>query len=554
MPTTSSGSPLPPDHKRTPRELDSLMLSLLPIIILLLAALIMLGIRVLRPDFRQLWLLAMSGVFLAWIFALIAKIQLPASITLVNWQPEELFPVSPALVADNVSWSFSFSLISLALVAILIDVTRITGTMETSPIWWNWTPLLTLTALGVLTVMSYNFLTLVFTWAALDTIELIIWLSKSQDSIESRRAINNFAVHLASILLVLMAGITMRSSGSPLDLTQISKQASLLLLAAAGLRLGIQPVNTYLNSDKARDNVIDPILRLIPSAAGLALLVRTANTGAALTIAPFLLLFVLIAATISGFLWNNVRDELEGAPLWIMGMAAFVFASAVRSQPEAGLAWGIALLLTGGLVFLFIARRKWLLPLLMLGLFGFSTLPFSPAWQGVLLYQKPLNTLAILFIIPQGLFLAGYYRHATRRGDRFEFGERWVWFIYPLGLALLPAVQFIIVLLGQVLSTDPVSSRPTLIESWPGVAACAFALLILLLQQRGFSVSPRVVSSLRLIISPEWIYRSLRNVHHSLGRLFNFFSATLEGRGGILWSILLLTLLISLLSQFSIGR
>jgi hypothetical protein len=530
------------------------MLSLLPIIILLLAALIMLGIRVLRPGFRQLWLLAMSGAFLAWILALIAKIQIPASITLVNWQPEELFPVSPALIADNVSWSFSFSLVSLALAAIIIDVTRITGTKGTSPNWWNWTPLLTLTALGMLTVMSNNFLTLVFTWAALDTFELIVWLSKSRDRTESRGAINIFAVHLASIMLVILAGITTRSSGSPLDLTQISVQASLLLLAAAGLRLGIQPVSTYLNPDQARDNVIDPILRLIPSAAGLALLVRTANTILPTDIAPFLLLFALIVATISGLVWNNVRDELEGEPLWIMGMAAFVFASVVRGQPGASLAWGIALLLAGGLILLFIARRRWLLPLLMLGLFGFSTLPFSPAWGGVLLYQKPVNFLALLLIIPQGLFLAGYYRHATRREDRFEFGERWVWFIYPLGLALLPAAQFIIVLLGQVLSTGSASSPPTLIESLPGLAACAFALLIIFLGGHGFSVSPGVISTLRAIISPEWIYHSLRNVHHSLGYLFVFFNTTLEGRGGILWSILLLTLLISLLVQSGIGR
>jgi len=237
-----------------------------------------------------------------------------------------------------------------------------------------------------------------------------------------------------------------------------------------------------------------------------------------------------------------------------MGMAAFVFASAVRGQPGASLAWGIALLLSGGLILLFIARRGWLLPLLMLGLFGFSTLPFSPAWGGVLLYQKPLNILALLLIIPQGLFLAGYYRHATRREDRFEFGERWVWFVYPLGLAVLPAAQFIIVLLVQVLSSGSAPSPPTLSESWPGLAACAFAFLILLLRGRGFSVSPGVISTLRTIFSPEWIYRSLRYVHHSLGRLFTFFSTTLEGRGGILWSILLLTLLISLLVQSGIGR
>jgi len=508
----------------------------------------------LRPGFRQLWLIAMSGAFLAWILALIAKIQIPASISLVNWQPEELFPVSPALIADNVSWSLSFSLVSLALAAIIIDVTRISGNKGTSPNWWNWTPLLTLTALGMLTVMSNNFLTLVFTWAALDTFELIVWLSKSRDHNESRRTINNFAAHLASILLVLLAGITTRSSASPLDLIQISEQASLLLLAAAGLRLFIHPVNTYQNPGQARDNVIDPILRLIPSAAGLALLVRTANTVPPSDIAPFLLLFALIVATISGLIWNNVRDELEGEPLWIMGMAAFVFASAVRGQPDASMAWGIALLMAGGLVLLFIARRRWLLPLLMLGLFGFSTLPFSPAWQGVLLYQKPLNIPALLLIIPQGLFLAGYYRHATRREDRFEFGERWVWFVYPLGLALLPAAQFIIVLLGQVLSSDSASSPPTLIESWPGFVACAFALLILLLRGRGFSISPAVISTLRAILSPEWIFRSLRNVHHTLGRLFTFFSTTLEGRGGILWSILLLALLISLIVQSGIGR
>ena len=98
-------------------------------------------------------------------------------------------------------------------------------------------------------------------------------------------------------------------------------------------------------------------LRLVPAAASLVLLVRTAYTGVPDPWRPYLLALVGLSALYGAILWFTASDELSGRPFWILGMIAFVVASAVCGVPEASLAWGLACIFSGGLLFLLSARH-----------------------------------------------------------------------------------------------------------------------------------------------------------------------------------------------------
>jgi hypothetical protein len=58
-------------------------------------------------------------------------------------------------------------------------------------------------------------------------------------------------------------------------------------------------------------------------------------------------------------------------------------------------------------------------------------------------------------------------------------------------------------------------------------------------------ILPRLEPVFRL----EWVYRLIWRIVDALSRILRIFSVIIEGEGGILWTILLLVLLISLLSS-----
>jgi len=270
--------------------------------------------------------------------------------------------------------------------------------------------------------------------------------------------------------------------------------------------------------------------------------------GVPANLAPWLLSFTGLAALFGGVTWVAARDELDGRPFWILGMASLAFAAALRGQAQASLAWGISLLLSGGLLFLISSRHRYLLVLAFLGCMGMSALPFTPSWQGVRLYAAPFTPSLLLFLLAQAALLAGYVRHTLQPGHPLSGVERWTWAIYPAGLALLPLAHFFVAWWGW-----SQAGYPPLAGSWPGVAALLLVGLVFTRTRKVTHQALPVVTFLREFFSMGWFYGLLWSVYHLLRRGISSINLILEGEGGFLWTLLLLTLLLSLLMQPGLG-
>ena len=529
-------------------------LPLFPILLLLFVPLLMLAIRLARPRFAYFWLVAALGALLAWPMVLFTRTYIPHSLLLVTEPlgrtplPAEFFPMSPALLVDPISWSYAMALVTLALAVILTDVAR-----AADADWMAWAGSLAITALGLFAVLSGNLLTLLLGWTAIDLAELAILLIEVPQSSTREQIILAFSARLAGSVLavigvVIGAGLAAISTPSPsLTFTTISPQIRVYLLLAAGLRLGVLPMHTPFLGGRELRRGLGTVLCMVPAASSLILLARIASAGAPARWGPLLLGLAGLAALYAGVYWASARDELDGRRFWILGMAALSLAAAARAQMEASLALGIALLLSGGLLFLFSARHRWLLPIAGLGLLGFSGLPYTPAWQAMRLYAPPFGVWEFLFLIAQALFLVGYARHVLRPEPQLTGVERWVWVIYPWGLILLPLTGFLIAWWGRLSGAQ----FPTLASSWPSLVAMGIALILVVLAQRIPRLPVRLVSSLHSVFSFSWLYQLFWGVYRLVGRFLALINLILEGEGGILWTILLLTLLLSLLGQFS---
>lgn len=528
------------------------MSAFLAILVLLLSAMTLLVLRLWQPRFSFFWLLAVAAALIAGIMVLIAQTRLPQIFPLVIWQPEELFPISPALLVDQVSWPFAFSIVALTLAAMFSDVLRAARSSFQPSAWQAWSISLTLAGLGLLAVLAGNLITVLLAWAALDLAEIIIWLVQARSRQQGEQVVIAFSGRLAGIIGIMWTGIVAQAQNLPLDFANLTPQTGTYLVISAGLRLGILPASAPLIRELAQQRAVGTLVRLIPAAVTLMLLGR-AEFGASPDLAPILLLVIGLAAVYGGLSWVTAADEVAGRPYWTLGMAALALASAVRAQPAAALGWGLATLLPGGLLFLTSLRPRWLIPIHALGLLCITALPYTPTWQGVRLYTSPFNPLLLLFLFAQALLISGYLRHMLRYETANPGAERWIWIFYAPGLALPPVAHLMIAWWSRPGAPGSFQAQPLWSESWPGLVVALIAALFTLWLRRGYQISPRILSVLQNFFSLGWFYRIAGATYLLIRRLLAFISRLLEGQAGILWALLLLILLLSLFVQISMG-
>lgn len=521
----------------------------LPALVLLLTALLLLALALARPRFSYHWLLAVLGALLAWPLAAFALQTPSSSQVLVIWLPEIVYNESPTLLMDAYAWPFVFALATLALSVILTDVAR-AGEAN----WSVWSGCLFLVSLGMLAVGAGNPLTLALAWSAIDLVELLILLSPVQDSAERERLVVGFSARVGGTLLLVGTDIAAAASGASLRLDAIDPGLSPFLLLAAGLRLGVLPLHQpYLKEAPLRRS-LGTTSRLVSAASGLILLVRASLVGLDNRLAEYALGLACLAGLYASLSWLRARDELDGRPYWLLGLGSLALASAVQRRPDAALSWSIALLLAGGLLFLYSGRHRSFIALVGLGMLGFIGLPFTPNAGGMGVYGSYWLSNTVMMLV-HSLLVMGYLRHGLRQTPALSGVERWVWVIYPWGLTLLPLVHFG---LGWWWMQQNIASS-TLPLPWQGVLAGLLAGLwffaaLRLSKRKGWQAPiERFGSTITHLLSLEWLYLIIWRVYRSFGNLFRFFSTVVEGEGGVLWALLLLVLLMTYLSQSSGG-
>ncbi len=531
---------------------------------------------------------------------LLARSSIPQVITLISWETIYISSVSPSLLIDEVSWYFALAVMSLSLALMIMSIAQlgqshkpdqpaltknidvieekgpleeetesrkpmVQGEVSVSTNWRSWAGILILTSLGLVAVTAGNMLTLLLAWAALDVIELVILLGQYTDSHSRERVILAFSARMAGIGIVLLAGVITWSQGLSLSFDIISQSTSIYLLVAAGLRLGVLPLHLPLIQEVHLRRGLGTALRLIPAAASFILLVRVANIGVLGSATGLLLGLTALAGLSAARNWLIARDELNGRPFWLIGTASLVVASAILKLPEACIAWSIASILSGGLVFSMSIRHKNLIPIIFLGFLNFSAIPFTPAWLGTGIYQysEPIRSilspsifffLSFLFLLIEAILLAGLIRHSIGgilpALEPFkEHIERWVWFLYPLGLLFIIVTHIYIGFwLLPVLNEIPFSG-------WiMGVVATMIAVLIWYLSWRflhAFSGRDQSIkaSAYNKLISLDWLYQLVGRLFRLLARFFALISTILEGEAGILWALVLFALIFVFLQR-----
>ena len=516
------------------------MLIIITTSLLFLTASALLILRFTRPNFRYFWLTAAGGALLAWISTWLWQARMPLEFQLLPWQPAELFVDYPSFLADGISWPLALSLTTLAVAVILTATVRADLNDPLASVGT-----LILTGFGVLAVTANNPLTLVLVWAAIDISELIILLSLADEPRSSERVVTAFSTRAAGIGLVLWANIVSVANHTPMTFTSIPPQAGLFLLIGAGLRLGVLPLHLPYPSESSLRRGSGTALRLIAAASSLVLLARIPTESVQSILTPFLLVLATFAGLYAGWTWLRAPDELSGRPFWMIGMASLAVTSALRGNAIGAAAWSCALVLAGGALFLSSVQYLWFNRALMIGAIGLSALPLSLTASGWLSNAEVFWPVWPFMLAVQALLVAGYIRHALRPGMRDSFESQQIWSrnVYPAGIVILLLTTLLLGLFGW--------DGAATVGVWIiGIIASLLTLGLVWAIPRLRILNPIRAHWVRPATSwLENLYRGLWDLYQWLARLSRVISSTLEGDGGIMWTLLFLALFISLMTQ-----
>ena len=201
-----------------------------------------------------------------------------------------------------------------------------------------------------------------------------------------------------------------------------------------------------LDSPELRRGV-GTLARLIPAASALVLI---AHLPAELLVfnqnmVGVVQVITLIAALYSAAMWFTRKDVYEAKPYWMVALSAFAIQSALNGQAEASRVWGLAMLLSGSLLFLFDPPIRRIRYLPALGLLGFVGLPYTLAasgWDGLL--PQSFNYVSLIMILTHALLALGYIRYILGADSTVTGLVKHARITFPLGLVSL--IQTILIL------------------------------------------------------------------------------------------------------------
>lgn len=513
------------------------MLILISCFLLFAAALSLMVIRIAQPGARYTWLVAVGGAALTFASVFAWQFQMPFELALPAWQP--ITPFIPPILfsADGFAWALALGVVALTLAALLTAAAHPVHTMS-----FSWVGTLALGGVGILAVTADNPLTLLLVWAALDLTELITQLGSVNGPEKNEKVVVSFSTRTLGTGVLLWAGIVSAASGGAFDFDLMEADAAVYLVLAAGLRLGVFPLHLPYSSESQLRRGFGTSLRMVSAASSLILLGRAPAGGLTSALTPFLLAFALIPAIYGSWMWLRAPDELNGRPYWIIGAASLSVIAALGGSPAGAVAWGAALILSGGALFLASAQHVWLHRLTLLAVFSLSSLPFSltaGAWIGNFQFFLPFAIAA------QALMLAGFVRHARGSTGREPLDAQpgWARAAYAAGILLLLGVQFLLGFFGWEGALQ--------IGAWlGGVAASLLTLGLVWATPRFHIFNPPRAHWLKAAPGfPSGIGQAGWSLYRSLARASEAVNRALEGEGGVLWTLLFLILFISILAQ-----
>lgn len=510
------------------------MILLHPSFPLLTSALIIFLLARYRPGFRSIWIFGFLGFLLTLGTTIYWKFHLPTTFSILNAH----FSSWPT---PSLAWSIDSSNLPLisALVILTLTVLVIKGEkLDYFQISWNFLFI----AFGILAISSNNPYTLITTWSALALMEFLFILPH-QDSNDNQPTIL-LGLRLLELFLILWASVLSRDSLELNDFRNFGQNAGFLLIFAAALHLGIFP-SVIENSTKRPKGNVPFTFNAVSSAAGFSLLTKL-SVGSIPPVWKISLLVSLGMVTVLIGLYALFSIEgMTTRRLRLIGFGSLALATILLKNPQGTAVLGSIYVLLELFLNIFQPVKSIALIVETSLLFIFTAgLPISytlHVWDNSTelnnLWLVPL--LAGYILLQAGIFKK--YRNIINNSNGIEISPDQT---RKYSLVELSVIPLFLLIFGF-------SPPPTHISTFQwgiGLSVSFITMLLIILTPKLNPFRPRFLSS-KLAFPVEIFSSTFRKLLMILTNLINSLTSVLEGDGGVLWSIVILVLLISLMAR-----
>jgi len=473
----------------------------------------------------QFWMMLTAGM--AWLLSLIFFFITPDQHLNPIWDAGEKLLPSLAFSLDWVSSSYFLAVTTLIFFGILVE-----GHSPQTSAW--------ITILGgtcVLGTMVDSAYTLALIWTVIEILSLYNFIKNQGDIAASHQYILGILMRLTGPLLIIYISLVNSSTGVAPFLTELPSSAAPFLLAAGIIGFGGWFLTFIGSQDKQSGIHSGKYASLIPSVLGLVLITRAAQiftidaVPSFLFLAGSILIFLVLLASV--FInppaknWRNVSLAL------LIGCFSF-------AAPEAVLVWGVIFLLTGLILFRKFGSKRAVSLALIVGGIGILPLPFFPSWLGLVYFQ---GVPGMFFSAMAGLLLGGIFNSVIQKWRRIEIPSEQISPLTITGYAVVLFSQLSISIQADLINTSlAISSVP--VSAW--IAALLFGVAVLFWDRiPEFNISrwDRLKAQIKKTMDT-----ALNSISRLVDGAVNLFSRLFEGDGGLIWTLLLGFLIITLIS------
>jgi len=526
------------------------MLTLLPIGLNIIAAIVLFTLSRIKTNIGRAWLIAAIFSLLNWGLILSFNWLYPFQFVIPEWFPiGELYQRGIIFQLDSISWPLLLSLAAVQGAVIITDSSRLQEIPKVS----IWSGVFLVYSVGMLAVLTNSIISIFLVWAIVDVIELIILIRTTSSNQTINEIVVSFGVKILGLFFLIFGLLVSYEQNSPIQIGKDINNIGIYILIAVGLRLGVIPFNLPFISGSPVRRGLGNSIRMVSVAASLIVLLRLPISS--FEEAAFNILQILTAVGIlfGAIMWLGSSSELEGRPYWIISMSGLAIYSSINGNQISSLVWTLAMILCGSVLFLYSSRGKKLSTIPLLAVIGFAGLPFtpsSPGWFGTIISGEGFGN--IIMVVSIIILILGFLNHATVIENVLTTKEKWVWITYPIGLLILIITQWLIFLISDLqwdISGNFVISLITFL-----IPMLLFFLTRKFIQTSEYSKFLQgVLKPLGFVIkeflSFRWLYRIIWTILGLIQRIILLLTGLLEGQGGILWVIVFLLMIITLVSS-----
>ncbi len=528
------------------------MLTIVPIVVLFFSGFFIILSGRLSISSGKVWLVAAISGFIVWGLLIMIRIILPGGLVITTQLTQTGLPAFTAFKFNEQNWVYAFLLVNLMLAVLLYEARHLDH--KNDDYLKTLAGSLFLTGCGLLSVISNSERAFAITWGLFDLVELSILLIIVRDPGKHKDAVTSLFLRILGVAVIFIL-MSLKSTGNgPILLQNLKNPLMVMILLIGVLRSGVLTRPPALSPDLHFRRGAGSLLRVIPPITVFSFLSYSMPLPMEGGVPVFVLYILAGIALLGAIRWVTSINGLEGRSSWHLAIIALALVASIRGQQGVLFSLSVLLLTIGPLLTLSsmrVEKSRWFL---LLPIFAFFLLPFSPSSPIRAFLAAGSFSLDILLFGAGYLFLViGSIRHLFEPVQGEGETENWMKFFHTLGLVILSVLSWAVGLFFF-------KEVATLQYWWLSVVLLGLVLGIIFLclgkNKPGnrfftsFLELPVVRGIFRFLTTDawrrafigliDWLIKAVRSILGLVQRV-------LEGDGGIFWSLLFLAILASLL-------